>query len=306
VKFPSAFTALLAASSLFAQAPAPPAPSATPLADPNKVVLTIGNETLTAAQYEDLVASLPAQYQTAARGPGKRQFAEQIVQLKILSAEAAKNRLDQKDDIKRQIDFAKANILAGAFYQSLQDSTNVDDEAVQKYYDAHKADYDVVKARHILIRVKGAPMPAPPGKPELTDEQALAKAQAIRKRIVGGEDFAKVAQAESDDTGSGSQGGNLGEFKRGMMVPPFEEAAFAAKVNDISEPVKTPFGYHIIKVESHESKTLADQKTEIIAKMRPDLARTAIDNLRKGTKVEMDEAFFGPAAPAAGGPPVVK
>ena len=301
VKFPSALLALLAAPALFAQATADQNK-----ADPNKVVLTIGDQKITAAQYDELVASLPAQYQTAARGPGKRQFAEQIVQLKILSAQAEKDKLDQKADVKRQVAFARDNILAGAEYQNFQDNAKVDDASIQKYYDEHKNDYDVVKARHILIRAKGAPMPAMPGKAELTEEQALAKAQEIRKKILAGEDFGKLAQAESDDAGSGAQGGNLGEFKRGMMVPPFEEAAFAAKINEISEPVKTPFGYHIIKVESHESKSLADEKTEIVAKLRPDLARASIDNLRKNTTVTLDDAFFGPAAHTAGGPPVVK
>lgn len=305
MKFPSAFLALLAAPVLFAQAPAAPTPAA-PATDPNKVVLTIGDQKYTVAQYDELVGALPAQYQQAARGPGKRQFAEQIVQLKLLAAEAEKRKLEQKAEVKRQMEFARENILAGAMYQNFQESAKVDDAAIQKYYDEHKSDYETLKARHILIRAKGAPMPATAGKPELTEEEALAKAQALRKRIVAGEDFAKIAQAESDDSGSGAQGGNLGEFKKGMMVPPFEEAAFAAKINEITEPVKTPFGYHIIKVEAHDTKTLAEVKSDIAAKLRPEMARTEAENLRKGAKVQIDEAFFGPAEPAPGGPPVVK
>ena len=184
-------------------------------------------------------------------------------------------------------------------FQNLQDKVKVDDAAIQKAYDEHKADYEMVKARHILIRVKDAPMPAPAGKPELSDADALAKAQAIRKRVAGGEDFAKVAMAESDDTGSGQQGGDLGEFKKGMMVPPFEQAAFAAKVGDITEPVKSPFGYHIIKVEGHTTKTLADVKDDISAKLKPDVARQTVEAMRKNGKVTIDDAFFGPAAPEA-------
>ena len=106
----------------------------------------------------------------------------------------------------------------------------MDDAAVEKYYNEHKSDYEVLKARHILIRVKGAPMQAVAGKPELTDEEALAKAQDDTQATGGGEDFATLAKAESDDAGSGAQGGELGEFHKGMMVPPFETAAFAAKV----------------------------------------------------------------------------
>ncbi len=266
--------------------------------DPNKVVLTIGDEKITAADYDELVKSLPPQYQQYANGPGKRAFAEQIIQLKLLSADAEKQKLDQDPKVKAQLAFSRQNALAALMFQNIQDNVKIDDDAIQKYYDAHKNDYETVKASHILIRVKGAPMPAVAGKPELTDEEALAKAKAIRARVVGGEDFATVARAESDDAGSGAKGGDLGEFKRGMMVPPFEAAAFAAKVGEITEPVKSPFGYHIIKVEAHTTKTLAESKADIVTKLKPEMARQAVEGLRKAAKVDIDDSFFGPATAA--------
>jgi parvulin-like peptidyl-prolyl isomerase len=70
-------------------------------------------------------------------------------------------------------------------------------------------------------------------------------------------------------------------------------------VNEITEPVKTPFGYHLIKVESHVTKSLADSRPDIEKKLRPELARTAVENLRKGATVQMDDSFFGPATGAA-------
>src|SRR4030095_104336 len=88
----------------------------------------------------------------------------------------------------------------------------------QKYYDAHKGEYEKIKARHILIRFKGSPVPAGEKK-DLTEEEALAKTKALRARIVGGEDFATIAKAESDDTGSGAAGGSLDFFGPGQMVP---------------------------------------------------------------------------------------
>jgi peptidyl-prolyl cis-trans isomerase C len=291
---------------MFAQVPssmptvpaAPPAAPAKP-AEPNKVVLTIGTEKITEQQYDDMVNAIPAQYQAYARGPGKRSFAEQIVQVKVLAAEAEKKKLDQEAKIKDELVFQRQNLLAQAMFLALQENVKVDDAAVEKYYNDHKQDYEVLKGKHILIRVKGAPMQALPGKPELTDDEALAKAKDIRTKLLAGGDFAAIAKAESDDQGSGANGGELGEFKKGMMVPPFEEAAFAAKVGEVTQPVKTPFGYHLIFVESHVTKTLADAKPEIEKKLRPEIARTEVDNLRKGESVQMDEAFFGPPTPAA-------
>jgi len=289
--------------------PAPAAaPAPAPPSEPEKVVLTIGNEKITEAQFDDMINAIPAQYQAYARGAGKRAFAEQIVQVKVLSQEAEKRKIDQDPKVRNELAFQRQNLLAQAMFLSLQQSATVDDAAVEKYFNEHKNDYEVLKARHILIRVKGAPMQAIAGKPELTDEEALAKAQALRKRLMEGEDFATVAKAESDDAGSGAQGGDLGEFRKGMMVPPFEEAAFAAKVNEITQPVKTPFGYHLIKVESHVTRSLAEARPDIEKKLRPEIARASVENLRKGATVQMDDGFFGPAAPAppAAGPAVPK
>ncbi|MDQ6663770.1 MAG: peptidylprolyl isomerase [Acidobacteriota bacterium] len=273
-------------------------------ADPNKVILTIGNEKITEAQYDKMVAALPEQIQTSARGPGKRQFVEQLIRLKLLSREAEKRKLDQKPVVQQQLAFQRDNLLAGALYQDLLDNAKVDDAAARKYYDDHKSEYEQVKARHILVRAKGSPSPASAGGKELTDEEALAKAQDLRKKLVAGADFAELAKTQSDDTGSGANGGDLGLFKHGQMVPPFEQAAFSLPIGQISEPVKTPFGYHIIKVEQKESKTFDEVRPEIEKKLRPELAKTEVEDLRKNANVIIDDSFFGPAPVVPPPPPV--
>lgn len=273
----------------------PPLPAPAPPADPNAVVITVGEHKITAAQFLEMVKALPAQYQETARGPGRRDFAKNIVELQVLADEAVRLGLDKQPDTKMQIEFQRENMLAQAMFVNLQQTSTVSDADIQTYYDAHKKDYEIITARHILIRVKGAPMPAVPGKPELSDDEAKAKAESIRKRIIGGEDFAKIAKDESDDTSSGEKGGDLGEFKKGMMVPPFEAAAFALKPGDVSEPVQTPFGYHVIQVQTHTVKSLADVKPEILAQLKPNVARQAVTTLTDKTKVDISDSFFGPA-----------
>lgn len=279
----------------------PSAGTPPPSTDPNKVVLTIGDRKVTAAEYAALVKALPQQYQEIAMGAGRRQFAQNLIEMSILAGEAQKRNMDKDPAVAAQLTFSHDNALAGAMFQNLQESASITDADILAYYNAHKSDYESIKARHILIRVQGAPMPAPAGKPELTDDQAKAKAEDIRKRIIGGEDFAKIAKDESDDTGSADEGGALPEFHKGEMVPPFEEAAYALKPGDISEPVRSPFGYHIIQVQEHNTKTLEEAKPQIVAALRPNAARKAIDALVAKTKVEMDDSYFGPdpAAPPA-------
>jgi len=280
---------------------APPAAAAAkPVpTDPNQVILTIGDEKMTLGQYNALIETLPAQYQTEARGPKKRQIAERLAQLRIMSKEAEKRNIDKMPAVRQQLAFQRENILANALYQDFAKNAKIDDATARKYYDDHKSDYETASGRHILIRYKGSPVPLRPNTKDLTEEEALAKAQDVRKKLEAGADFATVAKAESDDTGSGANGGDLGTFKHGQMVPAFEQAAFALPVGKLSDPVKTQFGYHLIKLEKKEAKTFEEAKPEIADKLGPDMAKKQADELRNASKVTFDESFFGPAATAA-------
>jgi len=218
---------------------------------------------MTAGEFDQLVDALPPQAQAQVRGAQKRLFAEQLVRVKVLYAEARKQKLDETPRVQRQLELQKENLLASLLMQEMTANAQVDDATARQYYDQHKSDYETARARHILIRAKGSPLPVQPGKKELTDEEALAKAQEIHKRLLAGEDFAALAKAESDDVRSGANGGDLGPQKHNQTVPPFDQAVFSLPVGEISEPVKTQFGYHIIKVEQRELKPFDEAKPEI-------------------------------------------
>jgi parvulin-like peptidyl-prolyl isomerase len=140
--------------------------------------------------------------------------------------------------------------------------------------------------------MKGSPVQQKEGKPELTEEQALAKAQELKKKLDAGEKFEDLAKAESDDTGSAANGGVLGTFGRGQMVPAFEQAAFSQPVGKVSDPVKTQFGYHLILVDERTNKTFEAAKAEIEAQMRPELSRKAIDGVKNAATTSINEAYF--------------
>ena len=294
----------LAASVLPAQTPAPKAPMPTPVkppaaaapADsPDKVVLTVGDEKMTVGQFQEFISTLPEQYRSPA---ARRQIVDKLVDLKTLAQEARKRKVDLTPGYKAQLAFQTESLLAGTVLRELSTNMKPDEADGRKYYDAHKNEYEKVKARHILIRFKGSPVPVGEKK-DLTEEEALAKAKALRARLVAGEDFATIAKAESDDTGSGSNGGDLNFFGHGQMVPAFEQAAFSQKVGEISEPVKSQFGYHLILVEKHETKSFDEMRPEIEKQLGPEMAQKAIEKLKSETKVQIDDAFFGTGAPQA-------
>jgi peptidyl-prolyl cis-trans isomerase C len=273
-------------------AAAPAAPAAEPQVDPNKVVLTIGDEKVTAGQVEALIADLPAQQQQLLRRAGRRVLADELVRIKLLSQEAQKRKLDQTDKVRRQLELTRDQILASA----------VASDAMRQAYEADKTRYEKIRARHILIRTPGSRAPVRPGQKELTEPEAKAKADDLRKQLVAGADFAEVARKESDDTSSGAQGGDLDVFGRGAMVPDFDKVAFALKKGEISQPVKTQFGYHIIQVT--DVLSFDELQQDMAAQGNPQVQKL-VEDCKAKTPVQVDESYFGPpaAAPGAAGAP---
>jgi peptidyl-prolyl cis-trans isomerase C len=260
-------------------------------ADP--VVLTVGSEKITQSMFQEIISSLPAQQQAQLTSPeARRSLAEQVAELKVMAQEARARKLDQSPAVKAKAELQMDQILANAVYQQLT-AGDPDDAALRAYYAAHKQDWDEVKARHILIRMQGSRVPVREGHKELTDEQALAKAKEVRAKIVAGAKFEDQAKIESDDTGSGDNGGDLGTFGAGQMVPEFDEVVFKAPIGQVTEPIKTAYGYHLILVEERKSKPFEEARADIEQKIRPEMGQKAIDGLKAKTPIVYDDKYFG-------------
>ncbi|MDH3536121.1 MAG: SurA N-terminal domain-containing protein [Gammaproteobacteria bacterium] len=148
------------------------------------------------------------------------------------------------------------------------------DDAYARYQD-HLDNYTSPETRetsHILIKADS----------DEQSDQALARITGIRKRIVNGEDFAELARALSEDPGSASEGGNLGEIERGVMVPTFESELFALQEGQLSEPVKTAFGWHLIKLHSIKggaTRSFESLQAELENEIKTEKAEVQIYNL---------------------------
>jgi peptidyl-prolyl cis-trans isomerase C len=297
---------LAAGLSLAQQPPAKPATAPPSLANPadntkpavtvppEAVVVTIGTEKITRAQFEEILSSLAENGRAATTPAAKRQVADQVGEIMGLAQEARKRKVDQAPGVQQMMVISSDQVLANALAKRVSSELKIDDAALHAYYDAHKADFEEAKASHILIRFKGSRVPVKPNEKDLTEEEALAKAQDIRKRLLAGADFAATAKVESDDTGAEKNGGSLGPaFPRGKMVPQFDQAVFSLPVGQISEPVKSPFGYHIIKVEERTAKTFEEARPEVEKKLKPEMIKAAMDNIHKQTPVTLDDSYFG-------------
>jgi peptidyl-prolyl cis-trans isomerase C len=276
------------------EAPKPAAVKPAPAkAGSDRVVVTVGEESFTAAEIDRIIETLPPQVRQSVTGAGRRQFVENFARIKVLAQEGRRRKLDQTASFRAQLALQRDELLAQSTYNEIAEKVGIGEAQLRAYYDQHRSEFDRARARHILVRFKGSPVPLRAGQKELTEAEALAKVQEIQKRLQAGSDWNQIARAESDDAGSGLKGGDLGFFPRGQMVPEFEKVVFSLPIGKVSDPVKTTFGYHLIKVEARESKTFEQAKAEIEGKLRPETAQRLVEELQKRVTVVIDPQYAG-------------
>jgi parvulin-like peptidyl-prolyl isomerase len=293
---------LLATAATWAQSPTTlPAPkvSAAPAAPaaslaPDAVIITVGDEKVTKAQFERILSSVPEQQRAQFNSPaGRKRLADQLVELKALAQEARTRKLEDDPTVKAEIALKVDQTLAQKLFQTFIESSKPDDAELHAYYEAHKSEWEQVKAKHILIRFKGSSVPLKPDQKERTEEEALALATDLRVKILAGASFDELAKANSDDSGNAATGGSLGTFEKGRMVPPFDKAAFAAEPGKVTEPVKSQFGYHLILVEEHKTKPFEEVRKQIEAKLGPEMAQKRVAEVKAKATVVLDPSYFG-------------
>lgn len=184
--------------------------------------------------------------------------------------------------------YRESLLLQKAYDEVTKTVTTVPDAEVSAYYDAHKTSYftdETRNVRHILIApvkpsttstTAGASTTTTAAATEADWAAALATAQKVRADLVGGADWTTEAAKYSDDAGSKDKGGDLGSVAKGVMVPEFETAVFSLKLNEISQPVKTQYGYHIIEVTA-----ITPAKQSTLAEVKSDITTTLL-NTKKG------------------------
>ena len=242
----------------------------------------IDNTSITQQDFEREFRALPDYAQQLfSDASGKEKFLNEIVNKELLYKEALKKGFDKNADFNRKLeDFKKLTLVSELFEKEIMSKAKVADQDVRDYYDKNKEAFVAAKeirASHILVK---------------TEEEA----QKVLARLKKGEKFDAVAKAVSIDTASAKNGGDLGYFKKGQMVPEFERAAASLKVGETSGPVQTQFGFHIIKVtdkktgppiEFEKVRDLISQK--LSGEKQKEAFDAYIADLKKTYKVEINK-----------------
>ena len=206
-----------------------------------KVLAKIAGRELTEKDYQAFLNKVPAEQRAYADHPqAKAMYVEQFLTQHLYAQMGIDMKLDETPEFAELMDVMRMEILSQLAMAETLKGIEVTSGEVKAFYEDNKEMFqksETVKAKHILVE----------------DE---AKANELMAAIEAGLDFAEAAKVNSTCPSS-AQGGDLGEFGKGQMVPAFEEAAFAAEVGKVVGPVKTDFGYHLILVEAHnEASTM--------------------------------------------------
>ncbi|HTE79680.1 MAG TPA: peptidylprolyl isomerase [Reyranella sp.] len=282
-----------------AAAPAvkPPPPQLSAPATKDPVVATVNGQPIYLSELEVAQQALPPQYRTMPLASVFPALLDRIADSKLVVGDARKNKIETDPTFKRRMAFVEDQVIQDYWLQREIAKRITPDKLQQRYQEKLKSmpPEEEVHARHILVATE-------------------AEAKDLLAELKKGTPIEKLAKDKSTDKASGAEGGDLGWFKRTDMVKEFSDAAFALKKGELSEaPVKTQFGYHIIKVEDRRQAP-PPAFEEMAEQIREDLARETvtafIDQLRSGAKFEKfnidgtkpDPAAAKPATPAAPAP----
>jgi len=248
-----------------------------PEVDAGTVLATVNGNDITVGHLVAMRARLPAEYQELPAQVLFDGMLEQLVQQQVLADVASD---DMSSATRLGLENERRAFLAATYVEDVA-MAEISDEELQAEYDAQYADADPVEefnASHILVE---------------TEEEA----QALIDALADGADFAELA-AESSIGPSGPNGGQLGWFTAGMMVPEFETAVFELEAGEVSVPVQTQFGWHVIllnEVREQAPPTLDEVRAELVEGLRRARVDDRIEELMSGAEIERPELDIDPA-----------
>ena len=255
------------------------------------IVATVNGEVITVTELEQLSGDVAQR--TRADVPRER-LIEELVSRELLFQDAEKKKLAQQPDVAESLTMVRQTLLSQAAVQDFIEKNPVTDEEIKKAYDEqHGKKSTEYNARHILVK---------------TEDEA----KAVTKKLKGGAKFEDLAKTTSIGP-TKTQGGSLGWFSPGQMVPEFGTAVAKLKKGAYSEPIKTQFGWHVILLEDSREKeppTLEQVKPQLSSALQREKLQKYIDGLRGSAKVVIKEVVVEEvkvpspdAAPASGKPP---
>ncbi len=276
-KFLKQLTLVVCSLALFACKPASNVESK----QDGKVLAEVNGKAITVNDFNAEVENLPPYVKPMAQtAEGKKELLDSMVVRELVLEQAKKDGIDKSKEVEAKLEDLKKRVIVEAYVRKkIEGDIKISDEDMKKFYDQNKDKFktgEQVRASHILVKSE-------------------SEAQDILAQLKKGASFEDLAKKYSKDA-SAAKGGDLGWFSKGAMVPEFEKAAFSLKTGEVSNVVKTPYGFHIIKVTGKRpagERSFEEVKDQIKAAMLPakqqEVLQQLKENLKKDAKISIKE-----------------
>ena len=321
-------TVLVSLTVLFGLACAAPLPGHPEGESAGDAIITIGDEALTRAQVDNMLRLLPPRQRSLFSQPSAKQaFADYIIRSKLFNREASKRGWDARPEIqqtirqfqakleknqvrglpiesdedrKQVLELFKESLLVRVVEKELKGEMPVSAEEIESYYQKHAAGYDMVRGRRLVIRSEASNHLFGDNRPKdqtLSDEEAKARAEKLRREIQEGADFEVMAAKHSEDPLTSGVGGDTGIVRRGLpnktlVTPPEVDLLFSLEPGDLSPIVRTPMGFALLKLEEKRKISLAEAQPEIEGRIRNQKLEARYRQMKLEHHIVIDPSFF--------------
>lgn len=284
---------------------APTPAKVTPPAPGEKVVIRVGPDQVTEADFNFVVEGLAPELKQTIAAQGRRPVGEQYAMMLLLAQRATSRKIESAPDFLRRMRLQRIQWLAEAEAQYMESQIEVSPEEINQFYLGNPRQFEEVQLRDIIVRKK--PAGAAQDAPGLSAEQARARAASIRQAVAAGKNLNEVAQenAGSNEVFVGTQ---ARAFRRGQLPPQMENGVFQIQSGELTEPLETGDAVVVLQKVGSRTLELKDVSEEIKSLIRRQRVQTSLADLRQKATVWMDEEFFSAPAgtsgtPGAGTPP---
>jgi len=284
----AAIACLLAACHIAAVSAADAASTERVGADP--VVLRVGTARFTASEYRALASTDALRASGIDQPDAVRQFADRV----ILLEQAKHHHLERDPAVAARLRRAADAILVEAAMADLASSAQIDEAQLQRQFQAHPGDYDEYQLSHIFVALH--PQSDARRGHDLSEAQALQRADALRRQLDAGTDFAALAARESDDGSTAMDGGRLSSTFGRYLADPFVAPVQRLAVNQVSAPVRGPDGYHLIRLDAKTEARFDAVRGQIEVQLREQAAAQALQQLRQAHPLSFDRAAYAATA----------
>mgnify|MGYP000947243168 CR=1 FL=1 len=307
------FSALVMCAQVQVVSPSTPAKAeAKPPVKPDTVLFKVGDRPVTAAEFERVIATFPPEIAQSAKN-NPRQVMQSYYLMQSLSKRAEDEKLDQTSPFKEQLALQRMQYLATQIVNRESSRITVAENDVQAKYEADKAEkYEQAKLSAIVIMytdpktaVAQVDMSNPkkmepkPVSGVRLEPEAKKIADDVVAKLRAGADFAALAKEKSDDKNSAAKGGDFGVIRRSDRVPDdLKRAAFALKPGEVSEPIKQPLGFYIVKLEDRKVQPFTEVRAMVENELKQERFQKWMSGLQKEYEVSLETPSYFEPAPA--------